>query len=375
MCIIQNEFFVILYFTKSLILMINQEIIKKFDLSDMMGVISNFHLQVRNSIEYLKTSPKINDNYRIKRILIAGMGGSAISGDLARSFIAKNHQEINLPIMVVRNYDLPNWVDEHTLVLCVSYSGNTEETLSIIKQAKEKTHSIVGIASGGQLAEFCNNNKFGFIQVPGGMQPRAALGHLFFAVYNFIIANFCKVCTISKSMIEEQILADFIEAKSKEYSNLNEDNLALHLAEEFHNKQVVIYSSSDVLDVVNLRWRGQLQENSKNLAFGNLIPEMNHNEINSLKFPKNIIENTYFLILVDKSDNPSNRKRIDTVHKIISEITPNIKLIESKEEMAILRIFDLIYLADWVSFYLGILNEQDPTEIELITRFKKIMSE
>lgn len=355
--------------------MISQDIINKFDKSDMMGVISNFHLQIRNSIEYLKISPKINDNYRIKRILIAGMGGSAISGDLARSFIAKNHPEINIPIIVIRNYDLPHWVDEHTLVLCISYSGNTEETLSIMNQAKDKTHYIVGIASGGQLAEFCNIYKIGFIKVPEGMQPRAALGHLFFAVYNFLIANFCKVCTISKSMIEEQILADFIEAKANEYSNLNDNNFALNLAQELYSKQVVIYSSSDVLDVVNLRWRGQLQENSKNLAFGNLIPEMNHNEINSLKFPKQIIDNTYFIILADKNDNPSNRKRIDTVFTIISEITSNIRIIESKEEMSILRIFDLIYLADWVSFYLGILNEQDPTEIELISKFKKIMSE
>lgn len=355
--------------------MINQEIIKKYDLSDMMGVISNFHLQIRNSIEFLKNSPKVQDNYRIKKILIAGMGGSAISGDLARSYIANNHPEINIPIMVIRNYNLPNWVDEHTLVVCISYSGNTEETLSVIEQAKELTPYIVGIASGGKLSQFCIENNIGFLEIPGGLQPRAALGYLFFAVYNFLISNFCKVCTISKSMIEEQILADFLETKAKEYSIMNATNFAIKFAEQLHNKQVVIYSSSDVLDVVNLRWRGQLQENSKNLAFGNLVPEMNHNEINSLKFPQTIIDNTFFVILIDKNEHPSNRKRLETLSTIIKEITPNLKVVESKEEMPLIRLFDLIYLADWVSFYLGILNKQDPTEIELITKFKQIMSQ
>ncbi len=354
--------------------MINKEIIKKLDLSDMMGVIANFHNQVRNSIDLLKSAPKIQDCYRIKRILIAGMGGSAISGDLARSFIAKNHPEINIPIIVLRNYDLPNWVDEHTLVICISYSGNTEETLSVVEQAKLKTSNIIGIASGGRLLEICTQNSIGFTQVPSGMQPRAALGYLFFAVYNLLIANFCKVCTISKSMIEEQMLADYLEAKSKEYGNLGDNNAAINLAKEIHNKQVVIYSSSDVLDVVNLRWRGQLQENSKNLAFGNLVPEMNHNEINSFKYPKTIIDNTFFVVLIDKNEHSSNRKRLETLCKILSEITPNLKVIESKEDMPIIRLFEFIYLADWVSFYLGILNGQDPTEIELITKFKQIMS-
>lgn len=355
--------------------MITQENIKKFDLSDMMGVIANFHNQVRNSIEFLKNSPKLPDNYLIKRIVMAGMGGSAISGDLARSFIAKNHPEINIPIIIVRNYDLPHWVDAHTLVICISYSGNTEETLSIIQQAKEKTSHIIGIASGGRLSEFCVQNSIGFVQVPGGMQPRAALGYLFFAVYNFLIANFCKVCTISKSMIEEQILADYLETKAREYGTLSENNFAIKFAEELHKKQVIIYSSSDVLDVINLRWRGQIQENSKNLAFGNFVPEMNHNEINSLKYPKAIIDNTYFVVLIDKNEHPSNRKRLETLCKIITEITPNLRIIESKEEMPIIRLFEFIYLADWVSFYLGILNEQDPTEIELISKFKQIMSQ
>lgn len=355
--------------------MITQENIKKFDLSDMMGVIANFHNQVQNSIEFLKNSPKLQDNYLIKRIVIAGMGGSAISGDLARSFIAKNHPEINIPIIIVRNYDLPHWVDERTLVICISYSGNTEETLSLIQQAKENTPYIIGIASGGKLSEFCVQNNIGIVQVPGGMQPRAALGYLFFAVYNFLIANFCKVCTISKSMIEEQILADYLETKAKEYGTLSEDNIAIKFAEELHNKQVIIYSSSDVLDVVNLRWRGQIQENSKNLAFGNLVPEMNHNEINSLKYPKAIIDNTYFVVLIDKNEHPSNRKRLEKLCKIITEITPNLRIVESKEEMPIIRLFEFIYLADWVSFYLGILNEQDPTEIELISKFKQIMSQ
>lgn len=355
--------------------MISKDKIKEIDLSNLMQVIIDFHQQVRNSINLLKTSPKIQDPHRVKRILISGMGGSAISGDLARSYIAKNHPEISLPIFVLRNYDLPNWVDEHTLVICISYSGNTEETLSVYEQAKSKTQYILSIASGGKLLELSQQNGVNSISIQSGLQPRAALGYLFFAVYNFLIANFCKVCTVSKSMIEQQILADFLQAKANEYSNLNEDNYAIKIAEKLFGKQVVIYSSSDILDIVNLRWRGQIQENSKNLCFGNFVPEMNHNEINSLKHPKESINNTYFLILNDRNDHLSNQKRLNIVYQILSEITPNVEKIESKEEMPLLRYFDLIYLADWVSFYLAIFNNEDPTEIELISKFKKLMSE
>lgn len=353
---------------------INDNLIKDIDKSGMRKIIADFHTQFRNSIHNISTYPKIADASKISKVVIFGMGGSAISGDLARNYISVLHPEINIPITVVRNYNPPNWIDSSTLVIAISYSGNTEETLSCLQQSMKKTKMIAGIASGGQLQKICLENELPFLNIPGGLQPRAALGYLFFAVLNFLLLNFCIVCQVSKSMIEFEILADFLEEKSKLYSKIDDSNYAIKIAEKIKDKTAIIYSSSDVLDVVNLRWKGQIQENSKNLAFSNLLPEMNHNEINSYVHPENNLKNMALIFLEDKSDNPKNISRINATKSILMEKCPVTELISSQEDMFLLRIFDLIYLADWVSFYLAILNEEDPTPIPLISKLKNIMS-
>jgi glucose/mannose-6-phosphate isomerase len=285
-----------------------------------------------------------------------------------------NHPEIDIPITIVRNYSIPNWVDSQTLAIAISYSGNTEETLSCFTQAANKTSHLIGIASGGQLKELCMGKNIPFVEIPGGFQPRAALGYLFFTVLNVILVNFCKICQVSKAMIEFQILADFLEEKGKNYSEVNSDNYALQIAAKLVGKIPVIYSSSDVLDIVNLRWRGQIQENSKNLAFGNFLPEMNHNEINSFQNPANLLDTFVLIFLSDKSDNPKNIERLNATRKLLGERCPTTLHLESHEDMFLIRLFDLIYLADWVSFYFAILNNEDPTPIPLISELKKIMS-
>jgi glucose/mannose-6-phosphate isomerase len=346
----------------------------ELDKSRMRQILIDFHQQVRKTNSKISNIPLIKDSHKINKILILGMGGSAISGDLVRSFIEANHPEIDIPIMVSRNYYPPKWIDSNTMVIAVSYSGNTEETLSALEISAKTTNHILGITSGGSLQEICKQKNYQIIEVPAGFQPRAALGYLFFNILNYIISNFCKVCTISKTVIEEQILADFLENKAKTYQEIDENNIAIKLATKLFNKQVIIYSSNDLLDVVNLRWRGQIQENAKNLAFGNLLPEMNHNEINSWVFPKIAIENSAIIFLRDKNDNPKILTRILATSELLSSICPTTEIIESAEDNPITRLFDLIYLADWVSFYLALLNNQDPTPIPLISKLKEIMS-
>jgi glucose/mannose-6-phosphate isomerase len=175
-------------------------------------------------------------------------------------------------------------------------------------------------------------------------------------------------------LIEFQLLADFLENRGQLYAKISEDNHAIQIAEKIYNKIPIIYSSSDVLDIVNLRWRGQIQENSKNLAFGNLLPEMNHNEINSFQNPGDLLSKFTLILLSEKSDNPKITERLNAVEKLLSKRCETILKIESNEEMLLVRLFDLIYLADWVSFYLALLNNEDPTPIPLISELKEIMS-
>lgn len=352
----------------------NEILNHELDKSGMRQILIDFHHQVRASNANISKIPSIINTHKINKILILGMGGSAISGDLVRSYIEANHPEIEVPIFVSRNYKPPKWVDSNTMIIAVSYSGNTEETLSALSHSENNTNHILGITSGGNLLEICKSKNYPVIEIPSDYQPRAALGYMFFNILNFIVSNFCKVCTISKKVIEEQLLADFLENKANLYKEINENNIALKLANKLFNKQIVVYSSNDLLDVVNLRWRGQIQENAKNLAFGNFLPEMNHNEINSWSFPKSIIENSAIIFLKDKNDNPKILERINATKNLLSSICPTVEVIESIEENPVTRLFDIIYLADWVSYYLALLNNQDPTPIPLISKLKEIMS-
>lgn len=344
------------------------------DSSDMRQVLANYHLQFREAISQIKQLPKLEDTSKINKIFIFGMGGSAISGDLANNILKNVYPEIDIPIFVLREYDIPNFLDSASMVIAVSYSGNTEETLSAFDQARQKTNHLLGMSSGGTLAGICSSNNIPFIKIPPGFQPRAALGHLFFNLLNFLLFNFCKICTLSRTTIEEQIIADMLEEKGKKYSDPTEDNLALKYAKQIYGKIPVVYSSSNILSIVNLRLRGQIQENSKNLAFGNLLPEMNHNEINSWTFPEDYLDKFFIIYLLDKSDHPQVKRRITATQEIINRSNPNSIILESHEDSVFSRIFDLIYLGDWISYYLAILYNQDPTPVPVITEFKKIIS-
>ncbi len=352
-----------------------EDAIKELDKSGMRQIILDFYQQVRKSNSRIPELPKISNTRDIDKILILGMGGSAISGDLVRNYIDANHAEIEVPIFVTRNYIPPRWIDSKTLIIAISYSGNTEETLSGLQTASLITKHIIGITSGGSLEEVCKQNNYPIIKVPGGFQPRAALGYMFFNLLNFILLNFCVICTVSKTAIEEEIIADFLENKGKQYNEVNENNEAIKLAMQLYNKQVVIYSSSNLLDVVNLRWRGQIQENAKNLAFGNFFPEMNHNEINSWLHPNEIVSKSVILFLKDKKDDPRIQSRILATKHILATKVSYCEILESNEDIPLLRLFDLIYFADWVSYYLSILNNQDPTPIPLISQLKQIMQD
>ena len=344
------------------------------DSSNMREVLANYHLQVRESIAQIKQLPKLPDTSKINKIFIFGMGGSAISGDLASNILKNVYPEIDIPIFIIREYDIPNFLDSSSLVIAISYSGNTEETLSAFEYARQRTSHLLGISSGGALSEICNANNIQHIKIPSGFQPRAALGHLFFNLLNFLLFNFCKICTLSRTTIEEQIIADMFEEKGKKYIEPTENNIALQYAKQIYGKIPVVYSSSNILNIVNIRFRGQIQENTKHLAFGNVLPEMNHNEINSWKFPQEFLDKFFIIYLLDKSDHPQVKRRIAATQDIIRKSNPNSIILESDEDSLFSRIFDLIYLCDWISYYLAILYNQDPTPVPVITEFKKIIS-
>ncbi|HOK14585.1 MAG TPA: bifunctional phosphoglucose/phosphomannose isomerase [Candidatus Kapabacteria bacterium] len=354
----------------------NLDDLRKFDSDSMFQVLLDFPKQISEAIKIIENSETFQKiDYIPTKFLILGMGGSAIGGDLLRSFCKSVKGANHLQIIVNRNYEIPAFIDESWFVIASSYSGGTEETIAAYNFAKSRTNNILAITSGGKLEELARKDGYPVINIPSGFMPRCALGYSFFTLLLLLIRMKAIENTIANTILSNiQTTKELLIEKSKIYSDVSDNNLSISIANKVKGKIPVIYSSENILDVVNLRWRGQIQENSKNLAFGNFLPEMNHNEINSWIEPSSLINQFVFILLRDKDDIPQISKRIEAIKQIFADMGNEVIELQSGADSLLERIFDLIYLGDWVSYWLALLNRQDPTPIPLISKMKEILS-
>jgi glucose/mannose-6-phosphate isomerase len=340
-----------------------------YDKNLLFEVLKNYHKQFRDAIRIasgLKTNP---DYKNINKILIIGMGGSAIGGEILKSILIGYNLIDKLVVEVSRDYDIPNWVDENTLVIASSYSGNTEETLEAFDKAKELTNMTACITSGGKLMNIAEENNSDVLLMPTGFQPRCALPYSLTILMHYLVKlDLFEMDRTEKLLADFNRLPDFIESQAQTFIK-PKVNYAKDIANDLKDKIAVFYSSDKILGSINIRCRGQLHENSKAVAFGSILPEMNHNEINSFSNPSDITNNIFYIFLEDKTDHPRIQKRIDAMIDIIKIKDRSIR-IKSKEESLLLRIFDILYLFDWVSYYLAENYNEDPIAIPLIIRLK-----
>jgi glucose/mannose-6-phosphate isomerase len=293
--------------------MITKSEITQYDKSGMFDVLAGFGKQVQEAFSIGKDLNPPAGLRGADKIIVTGLGGSAIGGDLLRSYL---NYEIKVPVFINRNYYLPAFADENTLVIASSYSGNTEETISAYEDAKQKGCKIACVSSGGNLSVMAENDGNMVIKVPKGYQPRCALAYSFFPM--LILLG--KMEHIYERDSEILNLVDFLNHRSELYTAVNnEKNSAISLAGHLHGKIPIIYSSNDLLDIVNLRWRGQICENAKSLAFGNYLPEMNHNEIVGWQENSDFLRNFAVLYLKDREDNPAILKRLGITKQILEQ--------------------------------------------------------
>ncbi len=294
------------------------------------------------------------------RVIVGGMGGSAIGGDVARDVFNK----INFSIETVRGYDLPGHArPDDTLFFAVSYSGNTEETLSLFNQALERGLNVVAITSGGRLAEISRQKGLPLITIPSGYPPRGALGWLFGA----LVMALERVGLLEGVADSLNKTARFLRSIAGELEG--EDGMAIDFANKFYRRLPIIYAPSDMVSVA-LRWQAQINENAKQLAHINVLPEMNHNEINGIKHPADIVERSWVVFLKDRDTHPRVLRRIEITRRIIEEDVLGMDEVESKGESRMERIFYLIWLGDFVSYYLAVYNGEDPIAIPRISHLK-----
>ena len=342
--------------------------IEKCDESGMLELIESFPEQCQDA-------KRIGDEFELpqglrrpyKNIVCTGLGGSAIGADLVRSYVA---EEAQIPVSVNRNYTLPNFVDEETLVIASSYSGNTEETLSAYREAVSRGSSIIVITSGGKLERSAKKDDIPCLIIPEGFPPRCALGYSFFPLLTVLT----KIGIIKDQAVQiDDAIHNLRRLKDSKvgYKIPYRNNPAKKMASEIFGKLPVIYGSSDHIDAVVTRWRGQLAENSKTLSSGHLFPEMNHNEIVGWENPKKVLKECTAIILRDAADHPRISKRMDATRDILKRYSVKVLEVSSSGKELLARIFSLVYMGDFVSFYLAILNGIDPTPVERIAIIKK----
>lgn len=342
------------------------EDIARIDSEGMLDRILNLPQQIEHAITISQATPlKLATDFA--NVCFAGMGGSAIGGDVVRAALSDVSR---VPIAVSRYYSLPKYINEKSLVVACSYSGDTEETLAAYDDALAKRASVVCVTSGGSLAEKARANGHPMILVPGGFPPRSALGYLTSPL--LFILHYADLISSPLSELRETI--SVLRSLSEEYHPRSEPNLAKKIACELHGKIPLIYTSAVGVEPAALRWKCQLAENSEVMAGCHVFPELNHNEIMGWG-PLREINHTFRAVyLRDREMHPRVLKRMAVTKDIISQHADGIIEVESKGDSLLARIFSLIFLGDMVSLYLAILNGVDPTAIGNINFVKKSLS-
>lgn len=294
-------------------------------------------------------------------IIVAGMGGSALAAGLVKSWI-----KFSQPFEVVRNYNLPGYVNEKTLLIASSYSGNTEETIAALEEAEGLGAKIVVISSGGELIDIAQEKNYPFVRLPSDYQPRMAVSLNLRGLVKLLEAY--KVCSGKYDEIASVVdwLDDQVEKWLPEVPT--EQNYAKQLAEKCAGKTVVVYSGSRMFPV-GYKWKISINENAKNVAFCNELPEFNHNEF--IGWTSHPVEKPYAVIdLISGFEHPQILRRFAISDQLLSGQRPKAISVELQGESVIAQMLWGCVLADFVSIYLAILNGIDPTQVDLIEKLK-----
>ena len=320
----------------------------------MKEIILNFPKQFKVGLE---RTPKLTIKKPIRGLCICGMGGSALPGSILYSWI--NIKKIDLPVIVNRDYSLPHRIKKGWLVVCISYSGNTEETLSCFKEALKNKLKLVSIGSGGKLENLSKKYRIPFVKIPSGIPPRTAIGYQFGALVGILQ----KYGIFSKKDVQELLVLEKINACEFE-------NFGKKLSEKLVKKIPIIYASNQFKVAARI-WKIAFNENTKIPAFWNYFPELNHNEMTGFAKFKTQNSDFYFIILRDKNDHQRIKKRMHLTVEILKKTGIKGEIIDLKGKTYLEKLFNSIILGFWTSYYLAKTYKIDPVSVKLVEEFKK----
>ena len=348
----------------------NIQAMQNLDRENILGNYQDFPDQVQKCWSDWQKIALPTPYINAKSILILGMGGSAQGGGIVAGLAEKKSP---IPIAVLRDYTLPGWVDKNTLVIAISYSGETEETIEALTQAVKLTEKIITISTGGKIYSIGSQNRALHYQIHYGSQPRAALGYSMTAV--LAIFKKLNLLEISDDDIKEAILLLRALQKKVDVMVPERKNMAKLLAQKIQGRIPIIFGSGNLSEVAR-RFKGQFNENAKSASYFEVIPELDHNSLVGLEFPVDLRQKLFFLILQSKYGHPRNTLRENITAQILEQRKisyESIMVQPSGSEIS--EIFQTIMLGDFISYYSAILNNTPPNPVEVISILKTKLAE
>jgi glucose/mannose-6-phosphate isomerase len=335
------------------------------DRSGMLDLLLDFPAQVQAG-ERLGQGVELPPAAEVRAVVVTGLGGSAIGGDLLRSYTSP---ECRVPIWVNRHYVLPAFVGPQTLVCAVSYSGDTEETLSAFAEARRRGAPLLAVTSGGRLAEMAAQAGVPCLRIGRGMPPRATLGYTFTAM--LVVLARLGLIAEPRAAIAETV--DVLRELAAQYRPGIETfrNPPKELAAHLDGKFPAIYGVQDLTDVVAYRWRTQLNENSKVLAAHHVFPELNHNEVVGWSAPHPFAAAVWVVLLRDGQEMDRIAQRIEITKSLLQEKAAGITEVWAQGRSRLARLFSLLYMGDFTSYYLALLRGIDPSPVRMIDLVKE----
>jgi glucose/mannose-6-phosphate isomerase len=341
----------------------------KYDPAGMLARIKELPEQYREAWEAVKDFNLPDDYREIDNVVILGMGGSAIGGDLVRSLV---QGESRVPVIIHRDYGLPHFVNDRTLVIASSNSGNTEETLSGFETALKSGAKKVAVTTGGKLKELAEANGVPVFVITYIAPPRATLGFSLLP----ILAVLQKLGLLwdKSEDVDETVRVLKLLAGRLEETVPAAENRAKQLARRLAGRLPVIYGGGFTAEVAH-RWKTQINENSKAWAFYEVFPELNHNATVGFPLPPEVAGSIEVLFLRSPLQNRRLRLRMDVTAELLDRAGVSHEAIDSEGESALAQMMSLIMLGDFTSYYLSILYEQDPSPVAVIDYLKKRLAE
>ncbi len=344
--------------------------IARFDPDGMLAKIEGFPAQLRAGAGIAAGAVRRIEPQRPRAFVLFGMGGSAIAGDLLRVLADR---EGTVPVHVVRHYEPPSWITPEDFLLFSSYSGETEETLSAYRALQRLGCRAAVIASGGSLASHAEREGLPVALLPGGFPPRAALGYSFSTLAH--IAHHLGVLADAGSRLEAA--AERIEEKAATAMSpdvLESRNPAKRIAIRLNGRPVMLVANHRRAEPVAWRWKGQLNENSKHLAWVSVLPEMSHNEVDGLVNPRGIIGRIAAVLLRDPEDHPRIARRFDWLAAYLRKRDIHVETVKLPGGDPMARILEGVSLGDFVSYYLALLNGADPSALPGVAALKRALA-